>query len=71
MTYGVDPMAYAVHAEYINRPASIIIGPDGRVRFAYYGTYWGDRPSIEQLLEMIREQTFDFEHPKRLKPTLE
>lgn len=64
-TYGVDPMAFAVHAEYINRPATIIIDPDGEVRFAYYGTYWGDRPSVEQTLEMIHSGQFDFEHPER------
>lgn len=63
--YGVDPMAYAVHAEYINRPATIIIDPTGTVRFAYYGTFWGDRPSIEKTLEMIRTEEFDFQHPER------
>jgi len=65
-TYGVDPLAYAVHAEYINRPATIILDPQGRVRFAYYGTYWGDRPSIEKTLEMIRDEEFSFVHPDRL-----
>jgi len=63
--YGVDPMAYAVHAEYINRPATIIIDPTGTVRFAYYGTFWGDRPSIEETLEMVRSEEFEFEHPER------
>ncbi len=63
--YGVDPMAYAVHAEYINRPATIIIDPTGTVRFAYYGTFWGDRPSIKETLEMIRSEVFEFEHPDR------
>jgi peroxiredoxin len=63
--YGVDPMAYAVHAEYINRPATIIIDPAGTVRFAYYGTFWGDRPSIEETVEMIRSEEFEFEHPDR------
>ncbi|WP_338918249.1 redoxin domain-containing protein [Salinirubellus litoreus] len=63
--YGVDPMAYAVHAAYINRPATIIIDPTGTVRFAYYGTFWGDRPSIEETLEMIRSEEFEFEHPER------
>ena len=67
--YGVDPMAFAVHAEYINRPSTIIIDPAGTVRFAYYGTYWGDRPSIEQTLKMIEAQKFDFEHRGRLKNT--
>ena len=64
-TYGVDPMAFAVHAEYINRPATIIVDPTGTVRFAYFGTYWGDRPSVEQTLEMIEEEQFDFVHPER------
>lgn len=63
--YGVDPLAFAVHAEYVNRPATIILDPDRIVWFAYYGTYWGDRPSIEETLEMIRSQEFTFEHPER------
>ena len=63
--YGVDPMAFAVHAEYINRPATVIIGPSGEVRFAYVGTYWGDRPTIPETIEMIRDETFSFEHPER------
>lgn len=64
--YGVQPLAFAVHSEYINRPSTIIIDEDGVVRFAYYGTYWGDRPSIEQTLEMVREGKYEFEHPRRL-----
>lgn len=64
--YGIDPMAFSVHAEYINRPATVIVDPAGIVRLAYFGTYWGDRPSIEQTLEMIRNGHFDFEHPDRL-----
>ncbi len=63
--YGVDPLAYAVHAEYINRPTTVIVDPRGVVRFAYFGTFWGDRPSIEQALEMIQTGEFEFEHPKR------
>jgi len=65
-SYGVDPLAFAVHAEYINRPATVIIDPDGQVRWTYYGTYWGDRPSIEQTLEMIQNEDFSFVHSKRL-----
>lgn len=65
--YGVDPMCFAVHAEYINRPSTVIIDPGGAVRFAYYGTFWGDRPSIRQTLEMIEEEDFTFEHPRRLQ----
>lgn len=65
--YGVQPMEFVVHAEWINRPATIIVDKDGIVRFAYYGTFWGDRPSIEQTLEMVVSGEYEFEHPKRLK----
>jgi len=65
--YGIDPMAFSVHSEYINRPATVIIDPSGIIRLAYFGTFWGDRPSIDQTLEMIRNGHFDFEHPERLK----
>lgn len=65
-SYGVDPMAFAVHAEYVNRPSTIIIDPKGTVRFAYYGTFWGDRPSIHETLEMIQSERFEFKHPRRL-----
>jgi len=67
--YGIDPMAFSVHAEYINRPATIIIDPAGTVRFAYFGTYWGDRPSIAQTLDMIRNGSFEFDQPERPTPT--
>lgn len=67
--YGADPLTFSVHAEYINRPTTVIIDPEGVVRMIYVGTYWGDRPSIEQTLEMIKNEKFDFEHPKRLKLT--
>ncbi len=65
--YGIDPLAFAVHAEYINRPTTVIVDKDGIVRFLYLGTYWGDRPTIEQTLEMIQKEDFEFEHPNRRK----
>ncbi len=65
--YGVDPMTMAVHSEYINRPSTIIVDPAGVVRLAYYGTFWGDRPTIEQTMDMIRNEQFNFEHPERRK----
>ncbi len=65
--YGVDPMSFAVHAEYVNRPSTIIIDPKGVIRFAYYGTFWGDRPSVHETLEMIKNERFEFEHKERLK----
>jgi peroxiredoxin len=65
--FGTDPMAFSVHAEYINRPTTVIIDPAGKVRFIYQGTFWGDRPTIEQTLNMIKNETFDFKHNRRLK----
>ena len=65
--YGIDPLAFAVHAEYINRPTTVIVDKEGIVRFLYQGTYWGDRPTIEQTLDMILQEDFEFEHPKRRK----
>ena len=63
--YGVDPMEFVVHDEWINRPSTIIVAPSGVVRFAYYGTYWGDRPTIEQTLNMIKTNSYSFRHPER------
>lgn len=65
--YSVDPMVFTVHDEWINRPSTIIIDKEGVVRFAYYGTYWGDRPTIEETLEMIKTDTYKFVHPERRK----
>ena len=65
--YGVDPLAFAVHSEFINRPTTIMVDRSGVVRFADYGTYWGDRPPIRKALEMIRDQQFEYVNPKRLK----
>ncbi len=65
--YGVQPMAFVVHSEWINRPSVIVVDKEGIVRFAYYGTYWGDRPGIQQVLEMVRSNRYQFESNKRLK----
>ena len=66
-TYGVDPMEFVVHSEWINRPSTVIVDKNGVVRFAYYGTFWGDRPTIEQTLEMVHSEDYQFEHPDRRK----
>ncbi|MBC8481434.1 MAG: redoxin domain-containing protein [Planctomycetes bacterium] len=65
--YGVQPLAFVVHSEWINRPSVVIVDKEGIVRFAYYGTFWGDRPSIHQVLEMLKSNQFGFESDKRLK----
>jgi len=63
LRYGVDPWQFAVHSEYVNRPSTVIVAPDGTVRLAYFGTYWGDRPTIEQTLDMVESGRFEFEAP--------
>lgn len=65
--YGVDPMCFAVHAEYVNRPATIIIDPQGIVLLVYYGTFWGDPSSMHKTLDMIENEEFDFVHSRRLE----
>ncbi|MHC4159863.1 MAG: HEAT repeat domain-containing protein, partial [Planctomycetota bacterium] len=65
--YGADPMVFTAHDEWINRPSTIIVDEKGIVRFAYYGTYWGDRPTIKETLEMIKTNTYKFVHPGRKK----
>jgi peroxiredoxin len=65
-TYGVDPLEFVVHAEWVNRPSTFIIDADGVLRFAYVGTFWGDRPSIGETLEIAISGRYEFEHPKRL-----
>lgn len=63
--FGVDPLTFAVHSEWVNRPSTIVIDENGRVEFAYHGTYWGDRPSVTELIEMLSSNTFDYEHANR------
>lgn len=65
--YGVQPMTFAVHAEFINRPSVAIVDKEGVIRFLYQGTFWGDRPSIHQLLEMVKSGNYTFDAPKRLQ----
>ncbi|MBI4624754.1 MAG: HEAT repeat domain-containing protein [Verrucomicrobia bacterium] len=65
-TYGVQPMAFVVHSEWINRPATVIVDKDGVVRFAYAGTFWGDRPSIKETIDLLRSRHFAYTNPKRL-----
>ncbi|MEX0771036.1 MAG: HEAT repeat domain-containing protein [Balneolaceae bacterium] len=67
MRYGVQPMAYTVHAEWINRPAVVIIDEEGMVRVTYYGTFWGDRPSIKDIQQMIQNRTYNFVSPEKLE----
>ncbi len=66
--YGTEPMTFAVHGEFVNRPTTVIVDPEGVVRLAYAGSFWGDRPSIAQTLDMIRTHDFAFVHPQRLAP---
>jgi len=63
LRYGIDPWQFTVHSEWVNRPSTLIIDPDGIVRLAYFGRYWGDRPSIGQLLKMIETDAYQFNAP--------
>lgn len=65
--YGVQPLAFAVHSEWINRPSVVIVDKEGIVRFAHYGTSWGDRPGIYQILDMVRNNQYKFKSDKRLE----
>ncbi len=65
--YDVQPMTFAVHAEFINRPSVAIIDKEGVLRFLYQGTFWGDRPAIHEILEMTKSGNYEFAAPKRLK----
>jgi hypothetical protein len=67
--YGVDPLEFVVHAEWVNRPSTFIVDADGNLRFAYAGTFWGDRPNIQETLDMVVSKRFEYEHPKRLRTT--
>ncbi len=49
--FGIDPLAFAVHSEFINRPTTVVIDRNGTVRMLHRGAYWGDRPTIQELLE--------------------
>jgi hypothetical protein len=45
-----------------------LVDRETMARFAYYGTFWGDRPSIRQVLDMVRDAKYSFDAPRRLKP---
>lgn len=64
--FGVQTMAFTVHAEWINRPAVTIIDEEGIVRYIYQGTFWGDRPSMQDVLDMIEADKYDYISPDRL-----
>lgn len=57
--YGIDPMAFAVHSEFVNRPSTVVIDPAGQVRFAHFGQSWSDRPSLEKVLGLIQTGVFE------------
>ena len=65
--YETFPMKQVnLYLEWINRPAVVIVDKEGVVRFIYYGTFWGDRPSIRDLLDIIDSENYDFVLPERL-----
>lgn len=52
-TYGVA-MQMRIHTELSNRPATFVIDHDGTIRYERHGTTFSDRPSLEELLDEIR-----------------
>jgi hypothetical protein len=56
-------------AEWINRPSVVIVDKEGIARFAYYGTFWGDRPAIKAILNMVREMRYKFTPTRTLRPS--
>ena len=62
---GLDPLAFAVHSEFVNRPATIIIETDGTIAMSYAGTFWGDRPSVADTFELLSSGSYSYEHPQR------
>jgi len=61
--YGAQPLQFVVHAEWINRPTTVIIDGEGIVHLVYPGRYWGDRPTVAETLEMARTANYRFEPP--------
>ncbi len=64
---GLDPLAFAVHSEFVNRPATVVIETDGTIAMSYAGTFWVDRPSIADTLELLKSDRFSYEHPQRTR----
>ncbi len=67
---GLDPLAFAVHSEFVNRPATIIVETDGTIAMSYAGTFWGDRPSIGDIVELLKSGRYSYEHPQRTRRRL-
>jgi len=44
-------------------PSTVIVDPDGVVRLACFGRFRGDRPTIEQTLEVIERGGCEFGAP--------
>ncbi|MCA9167390.1 MAG: redoxin domain-containing protein [Planctomycetales bacterium] len=56
--YGVA-MQMRVHTELSNRPATFIIDTAGQIRFVQRATTFADRPTIDRIVEVLRESTIE------------
>ena len=62
--YGVDPLVFTVHGEWMNRPSTIIIDSTGAIVYKYHADSWGDRPTVDNILLMMKTGEFNFKNPK-------
>jgi len=54
--YGVA-FQMRIHTEWSNRPATFVIDPQGLIRMAHRGQRFNDRPSVDRILETLRDLT--------------
>ena len=52
-TYGV-PFQMRVHTELSNRPATFVVDKQGVIRFAQRATTFADRPSADNIVEVLQ-----------------
>lgn len=52
-TYGVA-FQMRIHREISSRPTTFVIDKEGVLRFAQRGTSYADRPTTDELLEILR-----------------
>ena len=52
--FGVSAENRGEGAFPVNEPATIVIGKDGSILYAYHGKFPGDRPSVDVVLDVVR-----------------
>jgi len=52
--YGVA-FQMSIHTEISNRPATFIIDKQGTLQYARRGSYFGDRPSVADIIAELKK----------------